>query len=49
MSDKTNEIQEEEKKKLSIDDLTKVSGGTMKDQIIITETTDISQDTEDNI
>lgn len=49
MSDKTKELQEEEKKELSIDDLNQVSGGTMKDRIIITDTTDISQYTQNNI
>lgn len=50
MSDKEKELQEEEEKKeLSLDDLTHVSGGTMKDKIIITKTTDISEDTKKNI
>lgn len=49
MSDKTKNLQEEEKKELSLDDLAQVSGGTMKDKIIITETTDISEDTKNNI
>lgn len=49
MSDKTKNLQEEEKKELSLDDLAQVSGGIMKDKIIITETTDISEDTKKNI
>lgn len=39
----------EGKEELSLDDLEQVSGGAMRDHIVVTKTTDISEDTKKKI